>query len=200
MEPLHLIVFNLTLLAALASPGPALLVAIRSTLTGGLKSGIATGAGLALIASFWTLAALLGLDLVFHLFPWAYTAVRIVGAGYLIWIAISAWRNADAALRQEPVARQKAFLTGATVNLLNPKSVLFAGAVLVVIFPPDLTLGSKLLIVANHFLVEVIVYSALAWLLSSAPVRAAYMRAKPGLDRASAVILGGLGLRLLVDR
>ena len=163
-------------------------------------SGIATGAGLALVAALWTIAALLGLDLVFRLFPWAYSLVKIIGAGYLIWLAVSAWRHATDPLTRAPVTRQKAFLSGVLVNLTNPKSVLFAGAVLVVIFPPDLMLGTKLLIAANHLLVELVVYSALAWLLARSPIRTAYMRAKPGFDRLSAVILGGLGLRLLVDR
>ncbi len=61
MEPAHLIAFNLTLLAALASPGPAMLVAIRATLLGGRSHGIATGLGLGTMAALWTGTALLGL-------------------------------------------------------------------------------------------------------------------------------------------
>ena len=200
MEPLHLIAFNLTLLAALASPGPALLVAIRSTITGGSRSGISTGAGLALVASLWTLSALLGLELVFTLFPWAYKGLKLLGATYLIWLAIVAWRHARAPLSEVPVSTRKAFLTGITVNLLNPKSVLFAAALLVVIFPPDMTYAEKFLITANHFAVEFVVYSAIAWLMARPAVRTGYLRAKPIFDRISAFILGGLGLRLLVDR
>ncbi|MEO1155520.1 MAG: LysE family translocator, partial [Pseudomonadota bacterium] len=62
MEITHLIAFNLALLAALASPGPALLLAIRNTLAGGQAAGIATGLGLALVAAIWTMAALMGLN------------------------------------------------------------------------------------------------------------------------------------------
>ncbi|MEO0703637.1 MAG: LysE family transporter [Pseudomonadota bacterium] len=200
MEITHLIAFNLALLAALASPGPALLLAIRNTLAGGQAAGIATGLGLALVAAIWTMAALLGLNAVFALFPWAYTAVKTAGALYLLYIAWGTWRGATKPVTGSQDASRKAFLSGVAVNILNPKSVLFAAAVLVVIFPPDLTLTQKFLIMANHFVVEVIAYSLFALLFSRGPVRNGYLRAKPAIDRVTAMILGGLGARLLVER
>ena len=42
----QLLAFNLALFAAIFSPGPALLVAVRTTLTGGRLAGLAVGAGL----------------------------------------------------------------------------------------------------------------------------------------------------------
>ena len=201
MEPAHLIAFNLTLLAALASPGPALLIAVRSTLARGRAAGICTGLGLGTMAALWTLAALLGLDTLFRLFPWAYTAAKVTGALYLLWIAVQTWRNARAPIGPAPEARTgRAFLTGFTVNLLNPKSVLFAAAVLVVIFPAGLTPAEVGLITLNHLLVEIIAYSALAWLLARDAVRIRYLALKHIFDRAAATILGALGLRLLIDR
>ncbi|MEL6800273.1 MAG: LysE family transporter [Pseudomonadota bacterium] len=200
MEIAHLIAFNVALLAALASPGPALLLAIRNTLTGGQAAGIATGLGLALVAALWTMAALLGLNAVFTLFPWAYTVVKTAGALYLLYIAWTTWRGARVPVGEAKGTGRRAFLSGVAVNILNPKSVLFAAAVLVVIFPPDLTLTQKFLIMANHFVVEVIAYSLFALLLSRGPVRNGYLRAKPAIDRVTAVILGGLGARLLVER
>ena len=53
MELTHIIAFNLALLAAMASPGPALLLAIRNTLASGRSAGIATGMGLGLMAALW---------------------------------------------------------------------------------------------------------------------------------------------------
>lgn len=196
----HLIAFNLALIAAMASPGPALLLAIRNTLASGRAAGIATGMGLGLMAATWTLAALLGLETIFTLFPWAYTTVKVAGALYLLWIAYQTWTGAKAPLTAGPKAAKRAFLSGLMVNILNPKSVLFAAAVLVVIFPPDLTLAQKLLIAGNHVVVEITIYALFATALSRTPVRNAYLGAKPLIDRATAVILGGLGARLLIDR
>lgn len=196
----QVIAFNLTLLAAMAAPGPALLYALRQSVAGGFAAGAATGLGLGLVAALWTGAALLGLNAVFALVPRAYLALKTAGAIYLLWIAIQLWRTAHEPVSDSAHPGARAFFGGVLVNLANPKAVLFAGAVLVVIFPPDLNLGAKVLIVANHFVVEVLVYTLFAACLSSAPARAGYLRLKPIIDRTAAVILGALGLRLLFGR
>ena len=192
-----LIAFNITLLAAMASPGPALLVAIRTSISNGRPAGIAVGCGLALMAAIWTLFALLGLDGIFKLFPWAYTTAKIGGALYLLYIAWNTWRNARNPVTNSPQPRTHAFRQGILVNLANPKAVLFAAAVLVVIFPPDMTILQKGIIVLNHFSVEVLLYGALAFVMNTQAVSKRYLRAKVFLDRFAALVLGALGLRLL---
>ncbi|MEL7374111.1 MAG: LysE family translocator [Pseudomonadota bacterium] len=201
MTPEHLIAFNVALLFAIASPGPALLVATQTALAHGRTAGIAVGIGLALMASIWTLLALLGLDAVFALVPWAYGVVKIAGAIFLLWIAYSTWRGARKPLQErQPVPAARAFRTGFFINLLNPKSVLFSAAVLVVIFPQGLSLMENATIMANHFALEVVCYSALSCMLTTPAVARRYLAAKVWLDRAAALILGALGLRLLLSR
>ena len=80
MSPESLIAFNLVLLAALASPGAAMLFVIKTTVSSGRMTGIMTGLDLGSAAACWTLAAFLGLESLFSLFPWAYTALKIGGA------------------------------------------------------------------------------------------------------------------------
>lgn len=200
MNVAHIIAFNIALLAAFASPGPALLYAVRSTLGGGRAVGIATGCGLATMAAAWTMLALLGLDGVLRLFPSAYLAMKLAGAAYLLWLAWQTWRHAGDPVSLAPNPRARAFLGGLLVNLANPKSVFFAAAVLVVIFPPGLTALEKALIVGNHLLVEVVAYSAFALTLSRTAIAERYLRAKRMLDRVAASVLGALGLRLLLER
>lgn len=198
----HVVAFNLTLLAAILSPGPSLLFLSRTAMAEGRGAGIAAALGLGLMAACWTGAALLGLDALFALFPWAYTAVKIGGAAYLLWIAVQTWRHArdPVAPGDAQAARGRAFRQGILVNLGNPKSVLFAAAVLVVVFPPDLSAGEKLTIFANHLAVEWIMQPLLAVLLSTSAVRRRYLSAKLLLDRIAAGVLGALGLRLLMER
>lgn len=200
MEPTHVLAFNLTLLAAILSPGPAMLYFIRTTLAEGRRAGLFTVFGLGTMAACWTALALLGLDALFALVPWAYLVIKTAGALYLIWIAWQTWSHARDPLGQPPRPAAKAFLGGVLVNLANPKSVLFAAAVLIVIFPPDLSLAEKGVVVLNHLLVEWLVGSGLVLLLSTQAVSARYLRLKTLLDRCAAVILGALGLRLLLGR
>jgi threonine/homoserine/homoserine lactone efflux protein len=196
----QLIAFNLALLVAIASPGPALLVAIQTTLSTGRVSGIAIGCGLGLMASLWTLMALLGLEAVFRMFPWAYAGARVLGALYLIFIAWRMWLGARKKIRSEARPSRHLFRQGIWINALNPKSVLFAAAVLVVIFPPGMTLFEDAIVVMNHLIVEILFYTSLAFGLSTRVISSGYLRAKVYFDRAAALVLGGLGLRLLIER
>lgn len=197
----QIVAFNVTLLAAIASPGPAFLLMLRNSIAGGLRAGMATGLALGLVAAMWTGAALLGLAAVFEIVPWLYSVMKVGGALYLLYLAWGMWRGAAAPLDTDSVCgHRRAFRSGLIVQLANPKSVLFAGAVIVVIFPAGLSWSDSLLIVTNHFLVEICVYTAMAFGLSRPPARAAYMRLKVWADRIAAGIMGALGLRLLLQK
>ena len=196
----QIVAFNLVLAAAIASPGPALLMAVQTSLSAGRKAGVAVGFGLGTMAAAWTAMALLGLGAVFQLFPAVHTTAKIAGAAYLIWLAWRMWRDSPAPAGAKAAPAKRAFRQGFLVNLLNPKSVLFAAAVLVTVFPEGLDAASGAVIVVNHLLVEVAFYSALAFCMSTEAVARRYMRAKRHIDRAAALILGGLGIRLLLSR
>ena len=195
----HLAAFNAALFVACAAPGPAFLLCTQASLQGGRREGVMTGIGLAVMAGAWTLAALLGLEALFELFPFAYTAMRIGGAALVLVFAVQIWRTArDPVAAQAPSSRRRAFLRGFLLNLGNPKSIIFAAGVLLVIFPPGLSAFEMGLITVNHIALEVLVYSTLAFLMSRERVRTRYLSFKPQISRAMALVLGGLGLRLLV--
>ena len=196
----ELIAFNVVLIAAIASPGAALLYFIKTTVTSGRVSGMLTGIGLGLAAALWTLAALLGLEAVFALFPWTYTVLKIGGALYLLWIAIQTWHHARDPLGAAPMPNGRAILSGVLLNMGNPKSMLFAAAVIVVVFPQGLGTVDIAVIVANHLLLELLFYTLFAVLLSSPPARRGYISLKPVLDRIAATLLGALGLRLILEK
>jgi threonine/homoserine/homoserine lactone efflux protein len=200
VELAHLIAFNLTLLAAILSPGPAMLYFIRTTLASGRMAGLYTVWGLGMMAATWTALAFLGLDAIFAVFPWAFIALKTIGALYLIWIAYQTWAHARAPMGDAPTPPMRAFLGGMLVNMSNPKSVLFAGAVIMVIFPQGMAFADKAIVVLNHLVIELIVGSALVLAFSTKHVSAGYLRAKPILDRIAASVLGFLGLKLLLSR
>ena len=196
----QLVAFNIALLVAIASPGPALLMATHTSASRGRAAGVAAGLGLGLMAAIWTLMALLGLAVVFELFPMVYTAAKIVGGGYLLYLAYKMWRNASAPISAQIPPARHAFRQGFLVNLFNPKSVLFAAAVLVAVFPAGLSVAESFVIVFNHFLVETAFYTTLAFCMSTQAVSKRYMKAKAYVDRGAAIILGALGIRIALSR
>jgi threonine/homoserine/homoserine lactone efflux protein len=56
--------------------------------------------------------------------PWLFDAIRWVGVGYLLWLAVAAVRH-GAAAQVLRVPATRAFRTGLIVNLTNPKVILF---------------------------------------------------------------------------
>jgi len=196
----QLVTFNVVLIVAIASPGPAMLMATQTTLSAGRTAGIAVGAGLGLMAAIWTMMALLGFGVVFELFPFLYVGAKAAGAAYLLYIAYRMWRSAGVPAKAVIKPGRRAFRQGFLVNLFNPKSVLFAAAVLVTVFPAGIGAADSIVIVANHFLVEIAFYTALAFGMSTQAVAKRYMQAKIYIDRAAAIVLGALGLRILLSR
>ncbi|WP_172294085.1 LysE family translocator [Pseudoruegeria sp. HB172150] len=196
MDLAHLLAFNIAIIGALASPGPAFLSVMRSSLTGGRRAGILCAIGLAVAVCVWSLLAIVGLTALFALVPWAYLALKIAGAGYLIWLAVSLWRNADKPVETGDGKGLSGFRLGLFVNLSNPKAVFFVAAIFATVFPEMPRGADAALILANHFVLEALWYSGCALIFASAPVRSAYMRAKAWLDRAAAAILGLLAVRI----
>lgn len=200
MDISHLVTFNLALLVAIVSPGPALLIAMQNSLSSGKWAGIATGAGLGVVGALWTAIALLGMDVIFATAPWAYLVIKTIGASYLLYVAYCMWRGACTTAVADVKPKSHAFRQGMAINALNPKTVLFAAAILAPIFPSNLTVSENLAIIANHFIFEIAFYSALASGVSRKAVRDGYFAAKFYIDRIGAIALGGLGAKLLLSK
>ena len=138
----QLATINVVLIVAIASPGPAMLMATQTSLSGGRNAGIAVGAGLGLMAAIWTMMALAGSGVVFELFPFLYVGAKAAGAAYLLYVAYRMWRSGGVPAKALIKPGGREFRQGFLVNLFNPKSVLFAAAVLVTVFPAGPGLAS----------------------------------------------------------
>lgn len=75
--------------------------------------------------------------------------------------------------------------------------MLFAAAVLVAIFPPDMDVAHKLAIAGNHLGIELAFYAVLAATMSRQAVRTRYFAMKLYLDRFAAVVLQVLAVNIL---
>lgn len=198
MDAATVLLFNAAILGALASPGPAFIAMIRSSFVGGRRAGLMTGLGLALAAVGWSAMAMLGLSAIFAAVPAAYGALKLVGAGYLAWLAIALWRGADRPVDTTLPGIAQGFRLGLITNLANPKLVFFIAAIFSTILPAGLGTGTQVLILANHLALELAWYAAAALILTTAPMRAGYIRLKARLDRGAALVLGVMASRIAI--
>ena len=127
-----LLVYTIACAVLFLTPGPDMSLFLSRTITGGRSSGIAAMLGASAGCLVHTLLAGLGLSALLAASQGAFTALKIVGAVYLFWLAVDAIRsgatlrvNAGAAAGKRAPRFWPTFLTGVGVNLSNPKVVLF---------------------------------------------------------------------------
>lgn len=128
---------SLTVLAAftaaaavlIVTPGPDMTLFLGKTLGQGRAAGLLAMLGAITGIVLHTLLAAVGLSAVLLGSAAAFSALKLVGALYLLWLAVDALRNGSALNLNgvtpgaEPASQ--VFLKGLGVNLLNPKIVLF---------------------------------------------------------------------------
>ena len=120
-----LLTFAAIALGMALTPGPNMVYLISRSICQGRAAGLISLGGVALGFVFYMLCAAFGITALVLAVPYAYDAVRIVGALYLIWLAWQAVRPGGRSpfqVRNLPVdSPRKLFLMGFLTNLLNPK-------------------------------------------------------------------------------
>jgi threonine/homoserine/homoserine lactone efflux protein len=127
--------FSAFLVASLVlalTPGPGVLYVVTRSIVQGRRSGLVSVAGVALGNLGNALAASLGLAAVFAVSPWAFVAVKLAGAAYLVYLGWRMLRPAapEGAAAPAAVPLPHVFRDGFLVALLNPKTTLFYAAFL----------------------------------------------------------------------
>lgn len=134
MDPL-LAKFTLTALIIELTPGPNMGYLAALSLAEGRRMGLAAVAGVSLGLALVGVLAVLGLASFIDRIPYAYEALRYLGAGYLLYLAWDAWQVAGG--EEAPMGNGAAFRRSLLANILNPKSAVFYVAVLPLFLPPQ---------------------------------------------------------------
>lgn len=111
------------------TPGPDMALFLSRAINYGRAHGFAALFGACTGLLLHSLLAALGISILLAAAPTAFFVLKIVGALYLVWLAIGAIRSGAtlslaAAGRTLPSVRQS-YITGLGINLLNPKIILF---------------------------------------------------------------------------
>lgn len=127
--PQELLLFALTALVLVLTPGPNMVYCVSRSLTQGQRAGLLSLGGVVLGFVLHLLATSLGLTAVLMAVPMAFDALRIGGALYLLWLAWQAVKPGGAAPFQARAlphdGPRKLFAMGFMTNLLNPKVAMF---------------------------------------------------------------------------
>ena len=200
--------FLLVATIVVITPGVDMAVVTRNALLDGRRAAVLTALGINLGVLFWVTAAALGLAAVVAASAPAFAAIKLAGAVYLIYLGLLALRSAGRTLpgpteAAGASARERGrapFRQGLVSNLLNPKIAVFFTGLLPQFVGSD---GS-----AADLLLLGLLFNALgvAWLTSYAllAARGRNVLSRPAvkrtLDRATGIVLIGLGARLALER
>lgn len=183
MDTHSLLAFTLIAAIAIASPGPATLMAINNSLAYGQRSAVWSSLGNASGLFCLSAAAMLGLGALLANSESLFNAVKILGAGYLFYLGVRQLLNrspmqvddAEDGLGKRKPTRVKLFKSAFFTAITNPKATMFFTA----LFPQFIDQGAALL---PQFLLLTTIFMALS--VSSLSVYAALAsRAKGVLKR-----------------
>jgi threonine/homoserine/homoserine lactone efflux protein len=128
-EPAVLAAFIAASILLIVTPGPDMTLFLGQTINGGRARGLASMFGATAGLLVHSMLAAFGLSALLVASASAFTAIKIAGAGYLLWLALQAIRHGSSLTlaNGKPVRMSltRAFAMGLGVNLLNPKIVMF---------------------------------------------------------------------------
>jgi threonine/homoserine/homoserine lactone efflux protein len=197
----------LVALGLVLTPGPNMLYLVSRSITQGRRAGLVSLLGVAAGFVVYLAAAVAGIATVFGEVPTAYTALRLAGAGYLLWLAWKTLRRGGGSVfapkELPPDGPRRLFAMGFLTNLLNPKIAVLYVSLLPQFIDPhrgsvalqSLTLGA---------IQATIAVTGNAIIVLTAGTIAIFLARRPGWLRAQryvmGTVLGALAVRLLTER
>lgn len=186
------------------APGPDNLFVLAQSALKGRAAGLMVTLGLCTGLVVHTTLVALGVAAVFQTSQAAFTALKLVGAAYLAWLAWKALRAPAETLGGaggQSLDLKRMYLRGIVMNLTNPKVAIFFLA-----FLPQFADPARGALAEQMFVLGA-VFIVCAWVVFSAVAVAAdglsgWMRRSPRgqvfLNRAAGVVFLGLAARLAV--
>ncbi|HVG82021.1 MAG TPA: LysE family translocator [Methylomirabilota bacterium] len=200
-DPSHLLLFLGAALVIAVTPGPGIFYVAARTLAAGRAEGWASIFGTAIGGMVHVIAGAAGVSALVMASAEAFTALKIAGAGYLLWLGIQTWRCAkeiEAAPAAHALGARAALRDGIAVEALNPKTAAFFLAFLPQFVDPSAHVAAQFVLLGltsvalNSFADLVVLYLAdrLRAGALARPMLLCRMR------QASGAILCALGLSL----
>ena len=190
-------VFAVASLALAVVPGPAVLYIVAQSIHGGRQAGVVSAFGVSTGGMFHVLAAVVGLSAVLAASAEAFTAVKLAGAAYLVYLGIRTLVSRDDRIAGRGAERtlSRTYRRGVVVNVLNPKTALFFLAFLPQFVDPDGSTRGQLAVLGLTFVV-IALTTDIVWALAAGTAGAVLRRSRTFLHvqrYVSGTIFVGLG-------
>lgn len=202
----HLAAFALVALGMALTPGPNMIYLISRSICQGPRAGLVSLGGVALGFVFYMLCAAFGITALVMAVPYAYDALRVGGAAYLLYLAWQAIRPGGRSPFQVRTlaadGNRRLFVMGFMTNLLNPKIAVMYLSLLPQFTVPVTSMLVQILILGTAQIVISVLVNAVIAL--SAGGMARFIETHPGFAMAQrwliATVLGGLAVRMLAEQ
>ena len=188
------------------SPGPSFVMVAKETVSLSRAHGLAAALGMGLGGTLFALAALGGLQAVLHAVPVLYSTLKVLGGLYLCYLAYRIYAGAkqplstaDDSSPDSARSVRNSLWFGLATQLSNPKAAIVYASVFAAFLPGHLSTHLAVALVVVIFVLETSWYAVVATLLSTAAPRRAYARCKTFVDRAAAIVMLGLGVKLIAS-
>lgn len=195
VDPARYSAFLAAMFVMALTPGPANLFAIATGMQKGKAAALLGVVGMNTATLVWFAGAALGLATLIATFPKAFHILAYAGAAYLVWLGLkSIWsgvtdKGAEGETRKAFKMGRSAFRDGFTVQIANPKILLFFGAVLPPFIDVQRPLGPQLAMFAAAT-IGMDLISMSTYGLSGAAL--ASRMNEPGFRKGFAVVVGVL--------
>lgn len=185
------------------SPGPSFIVVAQNALSKSRGHGVATAVGTGLGVSIFAIVASFSVTTLLEKVPVVYQGFKLIGGAYLLYLASLIWRGATQSLVTKSDDEQlndtyvKAFLTGLTTQISNPKTALVIAGIFAAFVPSSPPPNTAVYVAIIAFIIDFSWYAMVAITLSSERSKNIYIHAKSNFDRVAAIFLAAIGVRLM---
>ena len=191
------------------SPGSGAVLSMSHGLAFGVRRTTATIVGLQIGLAFTLVVAGVGIGALLMASATAFLVVKIVGAGYLLWLGWRQWRapvsgeageaNGATESGAHALSVRQRVLRGALTNMTNPKGIVFMVAVLPQFIDPKRPLWLQLLVLlATTVVADVVVMHGYAWLAARLQRLMRSARARRSQNRVFGGVLMAMGASLFL--
>lgn len=203
--PQLLVAWTAYIIAA-ASPGPAIVAIISTSISRSRAGGLAMASGVLTGSYVWALLAAAGLSALIRSYGNALFVLKIAGGLYLLWLAFKALKaamrkeaTADAMTEKQPPSLKRLYMKGLGIHLTNPKAI-FSWLTLVSLGTPQDAPHMMPILIGGCMTLGVIIFFGYAVLFSIEPVHRGYRRARRGIEAAMAGFFAFAGFKLLTTQ